>query len=43
MKAILLGDIHFDVANGNQNVLENQLNFFKLMKSEIETLQKLSE
>ena len=30
MKAILLGDIHFDVANGNQNVLENQLNFFKL-------------
>lgn len=30
MKAIILGDIHFDVANGNQNVLENQLNFFKL-------------
>ena len=27
-KIVLLGDIHFDVANGNQTVLENQLEFF---------------
>ena len=27
-KIVLLGDIHFDVANGNQTILENQLNFF---------------
>ena len=28
-KIVLIGDIHFDVANGNQTVLENQLDFFK--------------
>lgn len=27
-KILIIGDVHFDVANGNQNVLENQLNFF---------------
>lgn len=27
-KIVIIGDVHFDVANGNQNVLENQLNFF---------------
>ena len=27
-KIIILGDIHFDVGNGNQNILENQLQFF---------------
>ena len=27
-KVVIIGDVHFDVANGNQNVLENQLNFF---------------
>ena len=27
-KIILLGDVHFDVANGNQTVLDNQLAFF---------------
>ena len=27
-KIIILGDIHFDVSNGNQNVLDNQLHFF---------------
>src|SRR5574344_708373 len=28
MKAIIIGDIHFDVSNGSQTVLENQLGFF---------------
>lgn len=27
-KIIILGDVHFDVANGNQTVLDNQLAFF---------------
>lgn len=27
-KIIILGDVHFDVGNGNQNILENQLEFF---------------
>ena len=27
-KIVLIGDVHFDVANGNQTVLENQLEFF---------------
>jgi DNA repair exonuclease SbcCD nuclease subunit len=27
-KIIILGDVHFDVGNGNQTVLENQLQFF---------------
>lgn len=27
-KIIILGDIHFDVGNGNQTILENQLQFF---------------
>ena len=27
-KIVLIGDVHFDVANGNQTVLENQLKFF---------------
>src|SRR5574344_1629757 len=27
-KVIILGDIHFDVSNGNQAVLDNQLKFF---------------
>ena len=27
-KIIILGDVHFDVGNGNQNVLDNQLHFF---------------
>ncbi len=28
-KIIILGDIHFDVGNGNQNILDNQLGFFQ--------------
>jgi hypothetical protein len=28
-KIVIIGDVHFDVANGNQTVLENQLDFFK--------------
>lgn len=27
-KIIILGDVHFDVGNGNQTILENQLEFF---------------
>lgn len=27
-KIIILGDVHFDVSSGNQNILENQLGFF---------------
>jgi len=27
-KVIILGDVHFDVSNGNQTVLDNQLKFF---------------
>lgn len=27
-KIIILGDVHFDVSSGNQNILENQLEFF---------------
>lgn len=28
-KILIIGDIHYDVSNGNQTVLENQLEFFK--------------
>lgn len=28
-KIIILGDVHFDVGNGNQSILENQLGFFQ--------------
>jgi hypothetical protein len=48
-KIIILGDIHFDVGGGNQNILDNQLHFFNnqlflYMKSnDIKTIIQLGD